>query len=464
MDHFIEKVHKTIRKYNMLRPDDGVVVGISGGSDSVCLLHILYKLKKAYNLCLYAAHVNHRLRGKAADDDAAYVERLCGQLEVPVYIKTVDIKKVARERGISEEVAGREERYKFFFQIAENTGAHKIALAQNINDQAETVLMRFIRGSGAEGLAGIKPVRKDGIIRPLLEVDKQSIERYCTVQGLSPRLDETNLQPIYTRNKIRLELIPSITKEYNANFIQTAAVTADIIREDNDFFEGYVNRIVRRQLVAEAGAVSIPIDFLLNQHPAIQRKVARKAIERLTGHMLDIEYKHVRELLHMAKKKCTGLSLHLPGHIKAEVVYDKLYLSNNPDRKIGECKVPLPINGEIAVDELNVAAEAYVIDREALKDIRLNDFTKAFDYNTINEELYIRNRLPGDKFAPHGMKGTKKIKDFFIDLKIPRHKRDEIPLLATDNDILWVIGYRTSERYKCTNITKQVLIVHIKEI
>ncbi|MBZ4646738.1 MAG: tilS [Clostridia bacterium] len=449
----------------MFQNGDKIVVGVSGGPDSVCLLHVLNLLKDEYQIKLYAAHLNHQLRGQAAEQDAAYVKELCEKLQVPVYIKSVDIRQLSKERAISEEVAGREERYAFFFKIARQVGARKIAVAQNMNDQAETVLMRFIRGTGLEGLSGIKPVREDGVVRPLLETDREAIEQYCQENGLNPRLDETNLKSIYTRNKIRLDLIPYIIKEHNSGFIQTAAKTAELIREDNDFIKDFVNNMIEKQLRADSKGIYIPVTFLLNQHLAIQRRVIRKAIDILKGNTANIEYKHIEEIVQMVNGKNTGKNigkaLDLPEGLRMEIVYNDVYLfrKGDSDKKNNSFYYPLKLDQQIFIKEINMTVTAYVSAKENLKNIELNDFTKAFDYNVINEEIYIRNRLPGDKFTPLGMDGTKKLKDFFIDLKVPRNKRDKVPIVATDKDILWVVGYRINDKYKCTNKTADVLII-----
>lgn len=461
MSDMIEQVKKTVQKYHMLRQGDGVVVGVSGGPDSICLLHLLNSLKEFYGIRLHAAHLNHLLRGQASDEDAKYVRDFCERLDIPFHLKEVDVKHISKQQGISEELAGRQERYRFFFEIARKVGANKIAVAQNINDQAETMLMRFIRGSGPEGLGGIKPVRGDGVIRPLIEVERKAIEEYCRRYQLNPHIDETNLKPLYTRNKIRLKLIPDILNEYNPGFVTTAAVTADIMREDNDFFESYISNTIEGQLSLEKDKVWLSAAFLLEQHPAIQRRVIRKAIEKIKGDTRNIEYKHVNEILAMVGKQCTGLSMDLPDGLRAEIVYGTLYIHTSPKKEMGKFKYPLYPNTKTFVKQINAIVTTRLINHQALKQIKQNKYMKAFDYNQLNEELYIRNRMPGDRFMPLGMTGTKKLKDFFIDLKIPREERDQIPLIATKNDIVWVVGYRMNEKYQCTEHTKDILIIEI---
>ena len=462
VDKVTEIVRRTIQEYHMLRPGDGVVVGVSGGPDSVCLLHVLNSLKNEYSINIYAAHLNHQLRGEEADKDEDYVRRLCGQLGIPFYCKRVDISSVAKKKGISEELAGREERYRYFFQVAEQVKADKIATAHNLNDQAETVLMHFIRGAGLEGLTGIPPVRKDGLIRPLIGVSRQMIEEYCNVHHLQPRIDATNLESTYTRNKLRLQLIPDIM-QYNPNFIEHMGKTANMLREENDFFEQFVNGLFQENIHVVKGGVSISIGFLLSQHVSVCRRFIRKAIEFVKGNLIDIEYKHVDEMIKMISKKTTGLSMSLPEHIKVKVDYGFLKILKSVESEVEypPYKYDLKIGETVYVKEVDAFFTAELVDVEQLKTIKFDQYTKAFDYDAVREGIYIRNRLPGDKFQPFGMKGTKKLKDYFIDEKVSRELRDKIPIIVTGNDIMWVVGYRTDERFKYTDQSKNILIIKV---
>ena len=225
----------------MIEKGDSVLVALSGGPDSVCLLHILYSLSKKMNILLYAAHVNHCLRGEEAIKDEKYAEELCQSLNIPFYCKRVDIKAVSKERGVSTEVAGRDERYKFFNEIKEKLSINKIAIAHNANDQAETLIMRIIRGTGLEGLVGIKPIRDSMYIRPILCLTRKEIEQYCDEQNLKPRIDKTNYEEIYSRNKIRLRAIPFIEENFNKDIVSTLNRLAYMCNMDNEFIESKVD-------------------------------------------------------------------------------------------------------------------------------------------------------------------------------------------------------------------------------
>ncbi len=471
VDKLINIVRNTIKKFNMIEAGDKVLVAVSGGADSICLLHVLYLLKDEYKINLYVAHVNHELRGHQADLDALFVKEVTELLKIKLFLQNINIRQIANKKSISEEVAGRMERYKFYFKTAKEIGANKIAVGQNLNDQAETLLMRIIRGTGLKGLAGIEPIRNDGVIRPLLEVDRQLIEQYCKDNRLEYRTDKTNLEPIYTRNKIRLQLIPQIIKEYNPNFIYSISNMADLLKEENNFIEEYADKLAKELLVIKKEGIYIKISKFTSLHKAIQRRLIRKAIYELKGNITDIEYKHINKTLKIISnnsgKKETRAAIELPQKTKLQIKGNYIHIFNNiiQEKEVGEFSYRLTLNGETPIKlpniETNVQIKTRIIDKTKIKDIKKSNYIKLFDYDIINKEIYIRNRLAGDKFIPQGMEGRKKLKDYFIDLKVPKEKRDQIPIIATEDDIIWVIGYRTNAKYNYTENTKKVLVIEI---
>ncbi|HHY76985.1 MAG TPA: tRNA lysidine(34) synthetase TilS, partial [Clostridiales bacterium] len=272
-------VEETIKKYNMLNYGDSVVVGFSGGPDSICLLHILMELKDKLGLNIYAAHLNHQFRGKEADEDALFVENICKEWGIQVYVKTFNVPAYAKEKGLSSEEAGREIRYKLFYEVAEKVNANKIAIAHNMNDNAETVLMNLFRGSGIEGLKGIEAVR-DKIIRPLINVRRDEIESYCREKKLNPRIDKTNLEPIYSRNRIRLELIPYIEKHFNSNIMSTLQRLSEIANMENDFLNKEAEKLFLEIAMVSKNSIQYSINKIKNVHPALVRRIIRLGIER----------------------------------------------------------------------------------------------------------------------------------------------------------------------------------------
>ena len=270
MKSLLLKVESIIEKYEMIYEGDRIVAGVSGGPDSMCMLHILLRLKDKYNLSIFVAHLNHQFRGKEADDDAEYVKHICEEWGIPVFIKVFDVPAYAKETGLSAEEAGREIRYKLYDEVAKKVNGEKIAVAHNMNDHIETILMNLLRGSGIEGLKGIEAVR-DRIIRPLINVERDEIEEYCWMNGISPRIDKTNLQPIYGRNKIRLELIPYIKNNYNPNIMSTLYRFSDIAFLENDYMDKEAENLFFEVASNYKNSIKYNIDKLVKLHPALQK-------------------------------------------------------------------------------------------------------------------------------------------------------------------------------------------------
>ena len=295
MKSLLLKVESIIEKYEMIYEGDRIVAGVSGGPDSMCMLHILLRLKDKYNLSIFVAHLNHQFRGKEADDDAEYVKHICEEWGIPVFIKVFDVPAYAKETGLSAEEAGREIRYKLYDEVAKKVNGEKIAVAHNMNDHVETILMNLLRGSGIEGLKGIEAVR-DRIIRPLINVERDEIEEYCWMNGISPRIDKTNLQPIYGRNKIRLELIPYIKNNYNPNIMSTLYRFSDIAFLENDYMDKEAENLFFEVASNYKNSIKYNIDKLVKLHPALQRRVIRIGLGKILGNLKGIEYKHIEEI------------------------------------------------------------------------------------------------------------------------------------------------------------------------
>lgn len=233
----VDRVRSTINEYNLLQKGDKVVLGLSGGPDSVCLLHILKQLENEYDISIYAAHLNHQIRGIEAQKDVMYISNLCDSLGVKLFVKSINVPAYCKENSLSIEEGARKLRYEMFYEIKQKTKSNKIAIGHNLNDQAETILMRLMRGTGLQGLKGIEYKRDDTIIRPILDIERSSIEKYCDEYNLNPRIDSTNLENIYTRNKIRLDLIPYMQENFNANVIESICRMGNNLKLDSDYIE-----------------------------------------------------------------------------------------------------------------------------------------------------------------------------------------------------------------------------------
>ncbi|MBL4936923.1 tRNA lysidine(34) synthetase TilS [Clostridium sp. YIM B02515] len=460
----INKVLSTIKKYNMFSSGDKVIAAVSGGPDSICLLHILYKLQEEFNIKLYAAHINHCLRGEEADKDEEYVKDFCRKHDIPCFSRKIDINKLAKERGLSSESAGREARYEFFDELFKELDAQKIALAHNANDQAETVLMRIIRGTGMEGIVGIKPMRGNIFVRPLINIRRESIEAYCEENNLSPRIDKSNLENIYARNKVRLELLPYIKENFNSDIISALNRLSETISTDNNYLESKALKKYKIYCSNKEQKVIINKEAFIEDE-AILSRVIRLALKDVKGSLNNIEKVHIYDLIEL-QRLGTGKRLTLPENLIAynnygniELGLSKVYV-NNKNREEYE----LTIGEDNYIEQFNINVSIRIIDKNEKIDFKEKDCVKYFNYDKLKEKITVRNRKEGDRFSPFGMKGNKKLKDLFIDLKVPKEERDNIPLICFDDEIAWISGYRISENYKVDKNTKNILEIKIKKL
>ncbi|SHH47716.1 tRNA lysidine(34) synthetase TilS [Tepidibacter thalassicus] len=460
----INKVRDTIKRHNLLNDGDKVILGLSGGPDSVCLLHILNYLKDEFNIKIYAAHLNHKIRGIEAQKDAMYAAKICDIMGIICFIRAIDVPKYCEENNLSLEEGARILRYNMFFEIKEKINADKIAIAHNINDQAETVLMRMMRGTGLQGLKGIEYKRDDGIIRPLLDVSREEIEKYCEENNLNPRIDHTNLEDIYVRNKIRLKLIPYMSENFNPNLKESIARMANLLREDSDYIEEQANSAFEQVCEKKSqNIISLDIDKFLKFHKAIKNRIIRKSIDFILGDIKGIEQKHIEDVISLFFESKTDTRIDLPRGIRVYKKNRNIIFTNEElvEKKINY-NYKLPKSGYIKVKELNAIVESKILSVKEMKNITHDKYTKCFDADKVCGDLLIRNRKNGDRIKILGLGGSKKIKDLFIDLKIPREDRDKIPILVDEKGIIWVIGYRMSEDYKIDKGTKNILKVSFK--
>jgi len=469
MQSMLEKVLDTIHRHKMLSAGDKVVIALSGGPDSVALLHVLFSLQQELNISLYALHVNHMLRNEESEGDEAYVAGLCSQLGIPLKICRIDVGSVAREKGLSLEEAGREIRYCELYKHADDIGANRIAVAHNRNDQAETVLMNIIRGTGLKGLAGIDYIRGK-IIRPLLGIDRKEIEEYCSENGLIPRIDSTNLRNDFTRNKIRLDLIPFINKSFNTDITESVFRMSELARTDNDFLETEAERAYSECLVLEDDkCVFMDIGKLKMLHAAVLGRVLRIGACRVLGDVKGIGMVHIEAVEDLIQKGRTGTCTELPRGLRAYIEYGRLkfFKSGGSNEEALLCGIRQSFDTEVTIDGITyIAGTDYALKAEVITGIAnidkyinmgYNSLVQFFDYDKLRRGIHIRSRQNGDVFKPLNSNGTKKLKEYFIDNKIPREKRDSIPLVACDKEIVWVIGYKISDKFKVTENTKTVL-------
>lgn len=451
----IDKVIETIEKYNMIQSGDGIVVGFSGGPDSVSLLHCLYLLREKYDIKLYAVHLNHMIRGDEALRDENYAREFASRLNIPFYSKRIKVEEYAREKGMSSEEAGRFLRYELFNEVLEENRGNKIALAHNMNDQAETMLMRFFRGSGISGLGGIKPVREGKYIRPIISCSREEILDYCSKNSLNPVMDSTNEESIYTRNRVRLEVIPYIREHFNPNISESLYKASEIFRTEDEFL-GKSALCELEKIRRENG---IDIEGFKKLHLALKRRIIRSLIEEEKGSLNGIEIKHIDDCISLIERAGTGKNINLPGGLNGIIQYNLFKIEKKRDIISYEYSIDIP--GEVTVPELNIIVITRIFDNTN-KYYKDSQFIKYFDYDRIKNTLKIRNRRDGDYIYPRGMDGRKKLKDIFIDKKISREERDRIPLITLDSEVLWALRLRDTRNYKADENTKRVLEIRIE--
>lgn len=410
----------TVKKHNMIRQGDRVLVALSGGSDSVALLRLLIEISQMYGFTLGAAHVNHQLR-KTADRDMHFCEELCKSLNIPLEVATIDIKEKAKEQGISEELCARNFRYSFF----ESLGYDKIATAHNKNDNAETILFNFMRGAGTGGLCGI-PYIRGKVIRPLLDIKKAEIIEFCKKNGFGFVTDETNFEEIYTRNKIRLSLIPEIEKTFNSNFVNTVTANSELLSFDADFLDNFSKNLYNGEILSS---------YLKDMHPAVLFRIIQLYYKERTLSLQNLSASFVKKIINLMEKGQTGAKIDLPNGFFAYLSYGKLIIDKKAEN-VGFEYAIIP-EKPLFIPETGVTV---TLKSDKNGKISLPD----------TDGLIIRNKRDGDFFFPVGMTGKKRLSDYFTDKKIPQNQRLNIPILTKDGEIVSVVGYRNDRRFSGT--------------
>ena len=458
-----EKVINIIKENNLIEKDDKIVIGVSGGPDSMALLYILNNIKEEFEFSIYVAHVNHGIRKEEADDDEEFVKNICLKLAIPFYSTKVNMNQYAIKNKLTSEEAGRAIRYGFFNKILDKLDGGKIAVAHNKNDQAETLLMRFFRGTGLEGLRGME-YKNVNIIRPLLDISREEIEDFCRENSISVRIDRTNLEPIYGRNKTRLEVIPYIIKNYNKGIVDTLNRTARLAQMDSEFILGIVEEKYKNIVVEESpNSIVLYIDKLKDEHYSIKSRIIRRSIEKINGNIKGIEEKHINNIISLIDDNTTGKSINITNNIVVKTRYGNMIIQKEIISNINSFRYYFGIGDTIDVYELGSTITSRIVPVTEVDLKQTNRFIKFFDYDKIKDGLYIRNRKDGDRFTPLGISGSKKLKHFFIDEKIPRDERDRIPIIEDSKGIIWIVGYRISEEYKVNSNTSRVLVLEYEK-
>lgn len=465
----LKKIQEFVEKYNMIDKGDGIVLGVSGGADSVSLFYAMLELKKIYQTRLAVVHVNHGIRGADADQDEEYVRRLCQENQIPFTAVHKNVVEEAKRRKMSEEEAGRQIRYQAFYQVMKQYHFQKTAVAHNKNDLSETVLLNLFRGTGIKGLGGIEPVRGK-IIRPLLCVERSEIENYLEEMGIQYQNDISNQQDKYTRNKIRRNVLPYIKENINEQVTAHIASAAGILLMTNDYMEQEAGKAFQDLVSRNGTECSFDTLEFGTKHPAIQTMVLRKILFDLSGKQKDIEMKHIDIILDILSKG-VGKKADLPYGLECVNSYGKTIIRRKEREKKERKKtaMELSVPGSFNVPECGISIDLKLLERNSQSEDEIeklcknpqNDYTKVFDYDKIRNTILLRNRRTGDYFQCDSRGGTKKLKEFFVNEKVPAEKRNQILLLADGSHIIWIVGFRISEYYKIDKKTKRILYVNI---
>ena len=434
----------------MINSGDTVVVGVSGGADSVAMLSVLRSISDDYNLKLVCVHLNHGIRGDEAVRDQEYVRQLCRSMDIRFVCEYKDIPSLSKKLGQSEELTGRNERYALFRKIASSENNAKIAVAHNMNDCGETIIMKLSRGSGINGLKGIPPVNGD-IIRPLIECERCDIEKYLSDRNLDYMTDSTNSNTKYTRNLIRNKIIPLI-RQINPSFVKTVYTNSTNIADDDDFIRTCARQYAEKYVSYIDGGVRIDIKNTQKLHKAMQRRILLYAIELINGNNLDIEQKHIETLIGNLP---TGNRYNIGGGLTAYVEYNTLCISK--EYTISEDFAYNVEYGKIYV----IGSKRIIFELCDNTDISDKNYMYINADGTDVKDFILRNRREGDVFCPSGMNGSKKLKKYFIDNKVPQSERAMTPLLCINGEIAAVIGMRVSEKYTVDENTNTILKIYI---
>jgi len=472
------RVAATARAKGLLRPGDRVLVAVSGGPDSVALLSVLTALAPSWDLTLQAVHVNHGLRGAESEEDASFVAGLCDRLGVALAIERVTLTGPAgRRKGRSLQEQAREARYAAMVRVATVLRMDKIALGHTADDQAETLMMWMLRGSGTAGLAGIPPARGPLVIRPLLDVGRAEIMAYLEAQGLPFRVDSSNAKPLYLRNRIRHELLPAL-KRLNPGLLGVLKRQAEILREEDLCLEQFVSehlaRLTRESLAGEvvvdrAGLLALPL--------ALQRRMVRTLIRRTSGVLMGPSFGAVTTVLERVVHGRSGSAIAVQGTLVAREYANIRFRPSHSTTKDGRTSetgektaavtlalpVPSTIRWPLTGQMIRVSlGNISPVNPAAVPTPSRN--TAIFDADRFTMDLAVRSWLPGDTFQPLGMHGQrKKLQNYFADIKLPREERRRVPLLVAPEGILWVGGHRPDHRFCTTPSTTRTLIAELTD-
>ena len=466
----LHTVRETISAHRMFNRGDAVLVAVSGGPDSIALVHIIFTLAVEFSLRPAIAHLNHCLRGSDSDRDAEFVADTARQLGAPIYSDRKDVLGFQQSHRLSLEEAARMVRYDFYNAVAAEYGFNKIALGHHSDDNAELVLINLLRGSGPLGLSGIAPVRDGKIVRPLIHLRRSGILDYLAAKKLPYVTDTSNTDPAFIRNKIRHHLIPALQTAYNPKIIESLNRLGEIVRVEDQWFDQALEPVFEQCVLSKTdGKISLNLPAFNELPKAVKRRVVRKAILGVKKDLRRITLLHVDTILHLVEKDRDTGRLNLPdgilvsrNNVELAIVKINKDISSNNHKIIQKCapdyQYVIPAAGSLFIREADVSITLREIDVAELPDFKeIGACIAFFDLDRLRYPLLVRNLRPGDRFSPLGLSGTQKVKKYFSNHKVPLGQRNKCPLLLSSGNIIWIAGHCIDNTVKVSALTRRVL-------
>ncbi len=451
------KVETAVRRHRMIGEGDRVIAAVSGGVDSVVLLHVLHGLCDRWSMNLGAAHLDHGLRGEEGREDAAFVTDYAASLGLPCVVERADVAAYCREMRCSIEQGAREVRYGFLRRVLQDQRADSVATGHTADDQAETVLMRLLRGSGSSGLSAIRPVRDGWIIRPLLDATADEITAYARTHGLSFRVDRTNEVQDLFRNRIRHHLVPLLQREYNPRIVQGLGRLADVVRGEAEYLDQVASTFLDdHSRIADGRILHLDLDAWPNAAPAVQRVLIRHLVRTVGGNEERLDFDQVEDTRAWIDRGAIGRIHELPGGIRMECRRSELVVCLG---SFAPFRLDFKIPGRVEVPDTNLSIrieEGPAADAPAATPRRA-----VFDAEFVPRHWTVRSRVPGDHMSPYGMAGRKSLKKLFNEWDVPRLLRDRVPVVTDGDRVLWVAGHRQSSEGMVTGKTRRVMVAEL---
>lgn len=460
MDNNLEAFLRTVKRYNLIKKGDSLLVAVSGGPDSIGLFDLLYQIRVDWHLDLHIIHVNHCLRGEASDKDQLFAEKFAKDLKMPISVKRVAVADYARDRQLSIEEAARECRLQFFKEESDRLGIRKVVLGHHKDDQAETVLFRILRGTGLKGLGAMKPMSDwQGLtlIRPLIEFEKNQILEYVKERKLAYCTDESNQETRFMRNRIRHRLLPDLERYYNPKIKNALANLAETVTLDFAYLDEIIQKnypkVIRKR---KEGLLILKKKKFLQQPEALRFRILQKAVKEIDPES-ELDYFHWDEFRRALEQDLRSFKIHVANELSLAIERNEIILKKQSEEEVPNFEFTLRLGDKIRVKELGLEFTAEAFEQRVYKVDRKDRTCGIFDLERLAFPVTVRNRREGDVFQPLGLHYTKKLKDFFISRKIPSYEKSNIPLFVSRGEIFWVYGVEISDRFKVSHRTRRFL-------